>query len=77
MLLLILNHSELYQWTVPNFVIKMYKSLPTIVRLPFSIHSWVNCSHVCSQTKKTHVLLCKVGQRLLCALQCDWLLQLL
>ena len=31
-------------FTVPHSVIKMYKSPPSIVL----IHSWVNCSQVCS-----------------------------
>ena len=30
------------QWMVQHFVIEMYKSPPSIVLLPFSIHSWVN-----------------------------------
>ena len=43
--------NKLYvQWMVPRFMIKMYKSPPTIiVLLSFSIHSLVNCS----QTKST------------------------
>ena len=47
---------------------------PSIVLLPFSIYSWVNCLQA-SQTKKHNVLLCKVGRRLLqlCALQRHWL----
>ena len=47
-----ITNNAITVWTVPHFVIKMYKSL-SIVLLPFSIHSWVNCSKVCSQTKIT------------------------
>ena len=57
------------QWTLPHVVIKMYKSPPSTVLLPFSIRSWVNCSQALSQTKSTCSFLCKVGQRLLYAQQ--------
>ena len=32
------------QWTIPHFVIKMYKSPPSIVLLPCVIHSLINFS---------------------------------
>ena len=51
------NQQNQAEWIVPHFVIKMYKSPPCIVLLPFSIHSWVNCSQACSQTKK-HMFFC-------------------
>ena len=62
------------QWTVPHFVIKMYKSPPSIVLLLFSIHSWVNCSQVCSQIKST-----SWSQDLkihVCSLQLDFLIRI-
>ena len=41
--------------------------ISSIVLLPFSIHS----THKLFHKQIAHVLLCKVGQRLLCALQCN------
>ena len=45
--------SHKHIWTVPHFVLKMYKFAPSIVLLPFSIHSWGNCSQALSQSKKS------------------------
>ena len=51
----------------------MYKSPPSIVLLPFSIFIPRSTAHRLAHKQKAHVLLCKVGQRLLRALQCHWL----
>ena len=64
---------EKLKWTVPYFVIKMYKSPPSIVLLPFSIHFRVNCSQVLSQTKSTCSFVSSKTKVIDCALQCHWL----
>ena len=59
-------------WTVPHSVIKMYKSPPPTFFYHFLFIPG-STAHKFAHKQKAHVLLCKVGQRLLCALQCHWL----
>ena len=58
--------------TDPHFLIKMYKSPPSIVFFFRVFYSFLAAStaHKFAHKQKAHVLLCKVGQKLLCALQC-------
>ena len=51
---------------------KMCKSPPSIVLLPF-LFIPRSTAHKFAHKQKEHVILCKVGQRLLCALQYHWL----
>ena len=52
-----------------DFVTKIYKSPPIVLYITGSTaHKFVH-----KEKKHNHGLLCKVGQSLLCALQCHWL----
>ena len=57
-------------WTVPHFVIKMYKSTPPLLFFYCFLFIPVSTAHKLAHKQKAHVIMYKVEQRLLCAQKC-------